>query len=121
MSHLLERIRKLPHGRATQKQLLRDLSRTGVTRADLESELAALAARGEIVETRSGQYVAVGANREFASGALQVHRDGYAFVTPQFPIAGLRGDIYVPKDQAERAMHGDRVVVRIGRIEPDGR
>jgi ribonuclease R len=121
MSHLLERIRKLPHARATQKQLLRELSRTGVTRADLESELATLAARGEIVETRSGQYVAVGANREYASGALQVHRDGYAFVTPQFPIPGLRGDIYVPKDQAERAMHGDRVVVRIGRIEPDGR
>jgi ribonuclease R len=118
---VLNYIRKQPHGRANLKHLLRDLSRKGVTRADLESELATLAARGEIVETRSGQYVAVGANREYASGKLEVHRDGYGFVTPQFPISGLRGDIYVPKDQAERAMHGDRVVVRIGRIEPDGR
>jgi len=118
---LLDHIRKLPHGRATLKQLMRELSRTGVTRNELESELEKLAARGEVVETRSGQYVAVGANREYASGTLNVHRDGYAFVTPKTAIAGLRGDIYIPKDAAERAMHGDRVVVRIGRIEADGR
>jgi ribonuclease R len=118
---VLEHIRKLPHGRATLKQLLRELSRQGISRVDLETELDALAARGEIVETRSGQYAAVGANREYASGVLNVHRDGYAFVTPRVPIAGLRGDIYISKEDAGRAMHGDRVVVRIGRIEPDGR
>jgi len=118
---ILDHIRNLPHGRANLKQLLRELSRKGVTRADLESELGTLAARGEIVETRPGQYVAVGANREYASGTLEVHRDGYAFVRPQTPIAGLRGDVYVPKAAAEQAMHGDRVVVKIGRIEPDGR
>ena len=120
-SQVLDHIRKLPHGRATLKQLLRELSRKGVARADLESELGTLTARGDVVETRSGQYVAVGANREYASGTLDVHRDGYAFVTPQAPIAGLRGDVYIAKDAASRAMHGDRVVVRIGRIEPDGR
>src|SRR6516164_3568622 len=121
MSHLADHIRQLPHGRATLKQLLRELSRRGLTRADLESELQTLAARGDIVETRPGQYVAVGANREYASGTLNVHRDGYAFVTPQAPIEGLRGDVYIPKDAAGRAMHGDRVVVKIGRIEADGR
>ena len=52
---------------------------------------------------------------------MNVHRDGYAFVTPDIPIPGLRGDIYISKDEAERAMHGDRVVVRIARIESDGR
>ncbi|MBV8841967.1 MAG: ribonuclease R, partial [Bryobacterales bacterium] len=118
---VLEHIRKLPHGRATLKQLLRELSRRGVTRAELESELDALAARGEVVETRSGQYAAIGTNREFATGVLNVHRDGYAFVAPRAPVPGLRGDIYIPKEAAGRAMHGDRVVVRIGRIEQDGR
>jgi ribonuclease R len=118
---VLDYIRKLPHGRATLRQLLRELSRRGVTRVELEAELARLAARGEIVETRSGQYAAMGATREYAAGALNVHRDGYAFVTPRIPIPGLRGDIYIPKEAAERAMHGDRVVVRIGRIEADGR
>ena len=118
---MLEHIRKLPHGRATLRQLLRELSRRGVTRVELEAELARLAARGEIVETRSGQYAAMGATREYATGSLNVHREGYAFVTPRIPIPGLKGDVYIPKEAAERAMHGDRVVVRIGRIEPDGR
>src|SRR5580704_14537832 len=54
-------------------------------------------------------------------GRLSVHRDGYGFVIPDEPIEGLRGDIYIAKDAAQRAMHGDRVTVRILRIEPDGR
>jgi ribonuclease R len=118
---VLEHIRKLPHGRATLKQLLRELAREGATRIDVEAELDRLAARGEIVETRSGQYVATGASREFAAGRLSVHRDGFAFITPDVPIPGLKGDIYIPKEGAGRAMHGDRVVARIGRIEADGR
>jgi ribonuclease R len=118
---VLEHIRKLPHGRATLKQLLRELSRQGVTKADVEAELDRLTASGAIVETRSGQYVATGASREFAAGRLSVHRDGFAFITPDVPIPGLKGDIYIPKEGAGRAMHGDRVVARIGRIEPDGR
>ncbi len=54
-------------------------------------------------------------------GRLSVHRDGYGFVIPDEPIEGLRGDIYIGKESAQRAMHGDRVAVRILRIEPDGR
>ena len=122
---ILDHIRKLPHGRATLKQLLRELARQGMTKAEVEAELDRLAASGAIVETRSGQYVATGASREFTAGRLSVHRDGYAFVIPDVPIpgikGGLKGDIYIPKENAARAMHGDRVVVRIGRIEPDGR
>ncbi len=118
---VLDHIRKLPQGRATLKQLMRELARHGATRASVEAELEKLAARGEIVETRSGHYVATGLSREFATGRLSVHRDGFAFVTPEVPIAGLRGDVYIPKENAGRAMHGDRVVVKIGRMESDGR
>jgi ribonuclease R len=118
---ILDHIRKLPHGRATLKQLLRELAREGMTKADVEAELDKLAASGAIVETRSGQYVATGASREFTAGRLSVHRDGFAFITPDVPIPGLKGDVYIPKEGAGRAMHGDRVVARIGRIEGDGR
>ncbi len=118
---ILAYIRKLPHGRATLKQLLRELSRQGVTRADVEAEIDRLAAQGAIVETRPGHYVATGASREYAVGRFTAHRDGFAFVMPDVPIPGLRGDVYIPKESAGRAMHGDRVVVRIGRVEPDGR
>jgi ribonuclease R len=54
-------------------------------------------------------------------GRLSVHRDGYAFVIPDEPIPGMKGDIYIAKDSATRGMHGDRVRVRIRRIDPDGR
>src|SRR6185437_3392763 len=118
---ILDHIRKLPHGRANLKQLLRELSRKGATRAEIESEIERLIARGELFEPRPGHYVAAGATREFASGRLSVHRDGYAFVIPDVPVPGLNGDIYIPKQAAARAMHGDRVVAHIGRVERDGR
>jgi len=54
-------------------------------------------------------------------GRLSVHRDGYGFVIPDEPIPGLKGDIYVSKESATRAMHGDRVRVRIRRIDAEGR
>ena len=118
---LLEHIRKLPHGRATLKQLLREQSRHGTTRPQLEAELTRLVQRGEIIETRAGHYTATGVSREFAVGRLNVHRDGYGFLIPDVPVPGLRGDVYIPKESASRAMHGDRVVVRIARIERDGK
>ena len=118
---LIEHIRKLPHGRTNLKQLLRERSRQGTTREQLEKELDRLAQRGDIVETRSGHYTATGVSREFAVGRLNVHRDGYGFVIPDVPVPGLRGDVYIPKESASRAMHGDRVIAKISRIEHDGK
>jgi ribonuclease R len=54
-------------------------------------------------------------------GRLSMHRDGYGFVIPDEPIPGLKGDIYIAKEAATRAMHGDRVRVRLRRIDPEGR
>ena len=50
-----------------------------------------------------------------------MHRDGYGFLISERPVRGITGDIFIPPDSAEKAMHGDRVVVRIARIEADGR
>lgn len=54
-------------------------------------------------------------------GRLNVHRDGYGFVIPDESVPGVNGDIYLGKEEAERAMHGDRVAIRIKRLERDGR
>ena len=54
-------------------------------------------------------------------GRLSVHRDGYGFVTPEEPVPGLKGDIYLGKEEADRAMHGDRVALRIKRLEGEFR
>src|SRR5215831_20296978 len=118
---LLDHISRLPHARANFKQLVRELGARGDQRDDLESSLARLTAHGDLIELRSGHYVVTARSREFAVGRLQMHRDGYGFLISERPIEGLAGDIFIPPESAERAMHGDRVVVRIARIEADGR
>jgi ribonuclease R len=120
-SAILHHISKLPHARATFKQLVRELGSRGASRDDVDSALDRLTQRGDVVEIRSGHYVATRLSREYAVGRLNMHRDGYGFLIPDRPVEGLRGDVYIPRDSAQTAMHGDRVVVHISRIESDGR
>src|SRR6185369_12787194 len=117
---LLDHISRLPHAKANFKQLVRELKTKAGDRAELESALARLAARGDLIELRSGNYAVTSRSREFAVGRLQMHRDGYGFLIPDRPIEGIAGDIFIPPDSADQAMHGDRVVVRIRRIEAGG-
>ena len=118
---LLEHISRLPHGKANLKQLIRELGSRVPSRQELETLLARLVARGDLIETRAGHYVATRGNREFAVGRLSMHRDGYGFLIADQPVEGVTGDVYIPADAARIAMHGDRVVVRIARIEAGGR
>src|SRR5690348_5487589 len=118
---LVEHITKLPHARANFKQLVRELGAKGAAREDLETALARLTARGDLIELRSGHYAVTARSREFAVGRLHMHKDGYGFLIPEKPIEGIKGDVFIPPESAEKAMHGDRVVVRIARIEADGR
>ena len=118
---LIEHIAKLPHARASFKQLVRELGAKGTPRQDLENALARLTAGGELIELRSGHFAVTARNREFAVGRLHMHKDGYGFLIAERPIEGVSGDVFIPPESAEQAMHGDRVVVHITRIEPDGR
>jgi ribonuclease R len=118
---LLEHISRLPHSKANFKQLIRELGAKGSSRDDLESGLARLAERGELIELRSGQYAVTSRSREYAAGRLHMHRDGFGFLIADRPMEGIKGDIYIPAASARRAMHGDRVLVKIARIEADGK
>lgn len=118
---LLDYISRLPHAKANFKQLVRELGAKGSARADLDVSLARLLARGDLVEVRPGHFVVTVRTREFAAGRLHMHRDGYGFLVSERPVEGVRADIFIPADSAQQAMHGDRVLVRIARIEPDGR
>ncbi len=120
-AELLDHVSHLPHGKATFKQLVRELGAKGPTRVELELALARLLARGDLVELRPGQYMATARTREFATGRMHMHRDGYGFLIPERPVEGIKGDIYIPAASASKAMHGDRVLARIARIESDGR
>ena len=118
---ILDHISSLPHARGNFKQMVRELGVKGANREELEAALARLTARGDLLELRSGHYAVTARSREFAIGRLNMHRDGYGFLISERPLEGITGDIFIPPDSAARAMHGDRVVVRIARIEPDGR
>src|SRR5436305_3870835 len=118
---VLDHIGRLPHGRANFKQLVRELGAKGTTRAELETALERMAARGDLIELRGGQYVVTERSREFAVGRLSLHRDGYGFLISDRPVPGVTGDVFIPPESAQKAMHGDRVVVRIARIEAGGR
>ncbi|MBM3812094.1 MAG: ribonuclease R [Acidimicrobiia bacterium] len=54
-------------------------------------------------------------------GRLSVHRDGYGFLIPDQPLPDIDGDVFLPPAAAAKAMHGDRVSVRITRRGTGGR
>ena len=118
---ILAHITKLPHARANFKQLVRELGAKGGKREELDAALTRLAARGDLLELRSGEYTVTSRSKEFVAGRLNLHRDGYGFLIADREIPRVVGDVFIPPDSAGKAMHGDRVIVRIARIEPDGR
>jgi ribonuclease R len=118
---LLDHVRRLPHARASFKQLVRELGAHGAPRVELENLLVRLTARGDLIEYKPGFFVSAAHTREFASGRLSMHRDGYGFLVPDRRLEGVAGDIYIARASAAEAMHGDRVLARIARIDSSGR
>jgi ribonuclease R len=118
---LLAHVSHLPHGRANFKQLVRELGKKGGGRSDLDDILQRLAARGDLIEVKPGHYELARTSREFIVGRLNMHKDGYGFVVPKYPVDWLKGDLFIPPNGAEKAMHGDRVLARVLRVEGSGR
>jgi ribonuclease R len=119
-NQVLERLAVLPHGRANTKTLARELGLRGEARQALEDALDALSARGALIEIR-GHYALPERQQEYATGKLNLHRDGYGFLTSDRPLAHIKGDIFLPPGAEGRGMHGDRVLVRIGRLGREGK
>jgi ribonuclease R len=114
-------VRRLPHARATYKQLVRELRLQGEKRDDLEAALDRLTEKGHLVELRSGHFIAVGDNAEYLAGRLSIHRDGFGFLIPDQAVTGIQGDIFLPPIEAAKGMHGDRALVHITRRAGEGR
>jgi ribonuclease R len=55
-------------------------------------------------------------SRDEIKGRLVLHHDGYGFVVPDKPMPQLDGDIFIPRDAVEDAMHGDHVLVKLERV-----
>ncbi len=118
---IVESMAKLRGGRGTRKELAQGLAPRQAERAAIDAALERLVERGEIVETRRGDYVLLAASASFATGRLQMHREGFGFITPNHPIQGIDGDLYISREEAGKAMHGDRVLVRVNAARRGGR
>jgi len=56
------------------------------------------------------------AARDEVRGRLVLHHDGYGFVVPDVPMPHLDGDVFIPRDAVEDAMHGDHVLAKLQRV-----
>jgi ribonuclease R len=55
-------------------------------------------------------------SRDEIKGRLVLHQDGYGFVVPDLAIPNLDGDLFIPRDFVEDAMHGDHVIAKVSRL-----
>jgi ribonuclease R len=128
-SAILKKIERQPKRTAGFKQLLRELGVHGDARRELFERLKQLVAAGQLQQVGPDRYAIpqAAAGKNMAVGRLSMHRDGFGFVIPEpnsldeHLKARLVGDIFIPPPAVGSAMHGDRVIVEIGNIRPDGR
>ena len=111
------------------KQLVHDLAIKGRERRSLEAILKDLTQKRKLAAIGKDRWAlpTAASSLNLVAGRLQMHRDGYGFVTPEpdsLPPRArgkLQGDIFIRPPDVANAMHGDRVLVELGNIRADGR
>ena len=116
---ILTHIERQPHRSAGFKQLVREMGLRGDERRQLAERLQALVKSARLIDTGRDRYTLAqhaAVHQNLIAGRLTMHRDGYGFVIPN---AGQRstfsGDIYINPQAIGSAMHGDQVLVELGR------
>lgn len=116
---ILSHIERQPRKQAGFKQLITELGLRGNQRRELEDRLKTMKRRGELIEIGRDRYALPTAAKEqnLVSGRLQMHRDGFGFVTPTSEELKntIDGDIFIPPGAMGMAMHGDTVLVELSR------
>ena len=109
---VLEVVRtKLDHP-ATIRELMQRMRLPREQRVTLRRRLASLVDSGALIKVRGNRY-GLPDRMRLVTGRIQVHPRGFGFVTPDHPVDGVSGDLYIAGANLNQAMHGDRVVVRI--------
>ena len=105
-------------GRPTSLEELADAlgASTEEARGVLSTRLAGMRADGHVLRNRKGAFAPV-ERVDLIRGRVAAHRDGYGFVVPD----GGGNDFYLAPREMRTVMHGDRVLVRLKRIDRQGR
>src|SRR5271169_2771363 len=128
-STILKHVARKPKRSAGFKQLVRELGLHGDASGELDTHLQKLVDTGQLIQVNSDLYAlpTAAADKNLVVGRLSMHRDGFGFVIPdasslsQSLKSRLAGDIFVPPHAIGNAIHGDRVLVDIVAVRPDGR
>ncbi len=122
---ILRHIERQPHHSAGYKQLVREMNLRGQERQQLAERLQSLVMSARLIETGRDRYTLAehaAARQNLVAGRLTMHRDGYGFVIPNADQRRtVAGDIYIHPQAIGSAMHGDQVLVELGRKRDDGR
>ena len=111
------------------KQLIHDMGLKGKDRRTLQQLLRDLTRRRKLIAIGKERWglPTSASNQDLVVGRLRMHRDGYGFVIPEpgsLPARAqgkLQGDIFIPPPEVGNAMHGDQVLVEMGRLRHDGK
>jgi ribonuclease R len=126
---ILHYVSRQPRHMAGFKQLIHDLALKGRDRRLLQQLLREMTRRRKLIAIGKERWglPTTASNQDLVVGRLRMHRDGYGFVVPEpgaLPARAqgkLQGDIFIPPPEVGNAMHGDQVLVEMGRLRHDGR
>lgn len=105
---------------ATVRELMQRLHLPREQRVTLRRRLATLVESGALIKVRGNRY-GLPERMRLVTGKVHVNPRGFGFVTPDQPVPGLDGDLFIPGANLNQAMHGDRVVARVERQRSEGR
>src|SRR5215467_3482195 len=126
---ILHYVSKQPKHMAGFKQLIHDMGLKGKERRTLQQLLRDMTRRRKLIAIGKERWglPTSASNQDLVVGRLRMHRDGFGFVIPEpgsLParVQGkLQGDIFIPPPEVGNAMHGDQVLVELGRLRHDGK
>src|SRR6185369_16889728 len=126
---ILHYVSKQPKHMAGFKQLIHDMGLKGKDRRTLQQLLREMTRRRKLIAIGKERWglPTSASNQDLVVGRLRMHRDGYGFVIPEpgsIParVQGkLQGDIFIPPPEVGNAMHGDQVLVEMGKLRHDGK
>ena len=108
------------HHPATARELIQILRVPREERVTFKRHLKSLVSEGALILVRGNRY-GLPDRMDLIVGRLEGHPSGFGFVTPDRPIEGAKGDVFIAAGNLKEALHGDRVVVRIEHHRSDGR
>ncbi len=116
-ANVLKVMRESIHRPMTTKELIKRFGIASQDRSRFRRLIKEMTQAGHIIKIKGNRY-GIPEKMNLVIGKLQAHPNGYGFVIPE---AENESDIFVSPKNLSEAMHGDRIVCRVERVDKGGR